>query len=59
MVFEQGIHNKDPTFYGFLYSPLVTLPPALYENLPGWVKKFFLFEFPFYSSNLYGETTAS
>ncbi|MCO5598402.1 hypothetical protein L7F22_052497 [Adiantum nelumboides] len=38
-------------------SPLIPLPPSVYGNLPGWVKKFLLFELPFYSSNLTGEET--
>lgn len=36
-------------------SPLVPLPPSLYESLPGWVKKFFLFELPLYNKNPSGE----
>ncbi|KAH7679520.1 3-oxo-5-alpha-steroid 4-dehydrogenase (acceptor) protein [Dioscorea alata] len=33
-------------------SPLVPLPPAIYEGLPLWFKRAFLFEFPLYSRNL-------
>ncbi|CDO98359.1 unnamed protein product [Coffea canephora] len=33
-------------------SPLIPLPPALYGNLPIWIKATFLFEFPFYSRSL-------
>lgn len=33
-------------------SPLIPLPPAVYGNLPSWVKATFLFELPFYSRNL-------
>lgn len=46
--------NADYRGYKKRTSPLVPLPPSLYENLPGWIKKFFLFELPFYSRNLYG-----
>ncbi|XP_039127854.1 uncharacterized protein LOC120263941 isoform X2 [Dioscorea cayenensis subsp. rotundata] len=41
-------------------SPLVPLPPAIYEGLPLWFKRVFLFEFPLYSRNLgasYGLTS--
>lgn len=33
-------------------SPLILLPPVVYENLPLWFKATFLFEFPFYSRSL-------
>ncbi|VFQ87200.1 unnamed protein product [Cuscuta campestris] len=33
-------------------SPLILLPPAIYENLPKWFKTVFLFEFPMYNHNL-------
>lgn len=33
-------------------SPLILLPPAIYEKLPKWFKTVFLFEFPMYNHNL-------
>ncbi|KAL0429542.1 UNVERIFIED_CONTAM: hypothetical protein Sradi_0580200 [Sesamum radiatum] len=35
-----------------LASPLILLPPALYGNLPSWLKSTLLFEFPLYSRSL-------
>ncbi|KAJ0971632.1 hypothetical protein J5N97_019591 [Dioscorea zingiberensis] len=37
-------------------SPLVPLLPAIYERLPAWFKKAFLFEFPLYSKSLPGRS---
>ncbi|CAN1856379.1 hypothetical protein LINPERHAP1_LOCUS42063 [Linum perenne] len=33
-------------------SPLIPLPPSLYEKLPSWFKATFLFELPLYSRSL-------
>ncbi|XP_059455148.1 uncharacterized protein LOC132185385 [Corylus avellana] len=33
-------------------SPLILLPPSVYENLPFWFKATFLFEFPAFSCSL-------
>lgn len=39
-------------FYKKSTSPLILLPRGVYGNLPGWCKRVFLFELPFYSRNL-------
>ncbi|PIA33575.1 hypothetical protein AQUCO_04100187v1 [Aquilegia coerulea] len=50
---DKKFSNKaDYRFYKKTTSPLIPLPPFLYEKLPAWFKVVFLFEYPLYSRNL-------
>ncbi|KAF9594912.1 hypothetical protein IFM89_035476 [Coptis chinensis] len=47
---DQKFSNRpEYVFYKRTTSPLIPLPPFVYDKLPAWFKVVFLFEFPIYS----------
>ncbi|KAL5726732.1 hypothetical protein ACHQM5_009744 [Ranunculus cassubicifolius] len=45
-------NRADYKFYKKTTSPLIPMPPFVYEKLPAWFKAGFLFEFPLYSRTI-------